>query len=118
MDVFTLRTIKNEFSTQFQITIVNQTEIKWPASCVVLLVFAFFAHVAELLVGLFGDRHLVALLAVLDVGNGPAASATILHVAFDVCQSIAHVLCLALGCTFHIGRLGGPARAPCRTTTT
>ena len=68
---------------------LNQTEIKWPASCVVLLVaflvlVAFLALIAELLVGLFGDRHLVALLAVLDVGDSPATSGTRRHVAFNV----------------------------------
>ena len=95
MDVFILKTTKNEFSTQFQITIFNQTEIKWPASCVVLLV-AFLAPVAELLVGLFGDRHFVALLAVLDVGDSLATTGSGLYYLLNLRHAFADIRGLPL----------------------
>ena len=78
----------------------------------VVLLVAFLALVAELLVGLFWDRHLVALLAVLDVGDSLATSGTNLHVALDVREAIAHVLGLALRRTFHVGGLGGQRTHP------
>ena len=89
------RTTKNEFSTQFQITIFNQTEIKWPASCVVLLV-ALLALVAELLVGLFGDRHFVALLAVLDVGDSLATTGSGLYYLLNLRHAFADIRGLPL----------------------